>query len=150
MLVGVPLCFFGRRLFKPAMFISGIVVIVFLTFAIFYGTFLKENTQGWVGWVVLICAILVGSLFGFILTKVVKLGAFILAAWGGFCLALLLYNSFFYYAFEEVGLYCFATALAIVFGVLAVFFFDHVIINATALAGSYLIIDSIGMVVGRY
>ena len=78
------------------------------------------------------------------------MGAFILAAWGGFVLALLVYSSFLYLYFNIAGLYCFCGGVALFFGILAICFFDHIIINATALAGSYLFIEGIGVVAGHY
>jgi hypothetical protein len=132
------------------MFVTGMVVTLAVVWSIFYTTVLDKHQEYWIGWVVFIGALLLGVVVGFLFYKVAKIGAFFLAGWGGFTLGLLLYNSFFYLAFETVGLYCFCFALAIVFGTLAVFFFDHVIINMTALAGAYLFIEGIGMVAGRY
>lgn len=36
------------------------------------------------------------------------------------------------------------------FGILALFFFDHILIHATAILGSYLAIYGIGLVAGHY
>jgi len=95
--VGFFVCFFGRRLFKPMLFIVGVLVSVSLVWLIFYSTFLKEDTKSWVGWVVLGCSFLLGLIIGCVLMKLAKLGAFLLAAWGGFSLALLIYNAFLYF-----------------------------------------------------
>lgn len=148
--IGFFICFFGRRLFKPVIFICGVLLVLVLAWAIFYTTFLSENTDGWVGWAVLGGSIFVGLLVGFIFIKIIKLGAFILAALGGFVLALLLYNTFLYIYFNQIALYCFCFGVALVMGVLAIFLFDHIIINTTALAGAYLFVEGIGCVAGRY
>jgi hypothetical protein len=94
--IGFFVCFFGRLLFKPVMFLAGIIATVTLVWILFYSTFLSDNNEAWVGWTVLAVAVVLGLIVGFCLMKIVKLGAFILAAWGGFSLALLTYNSFFY------------------------------------------------------
>lgn len=96
LLVGFFVCFFGRKLYSPIFFISGVLVSVSLIYMIFYSTFLSDSTENWVGWVVLIAALLVGLFVGYIFMKIVKLGAFALAAWGGYSLGLLLYNMFLY------------------------------------------------------
>lgn len=96
LILGTVICFLGRTLFKPVLFISGMLVAIFLVWLIFYSTFLSNNTKTWVGWVVLIGSILLGLLIGAIFVKIAKLGAFVLAAWGGFSVGLLIYNAFLY------------------------------------------------------
>jgi len=148
--IGFVVCFFGRLLFKPVMFLAGVIATVCLVWILFYNTFLSSNTEQWVGWVVLSCSILVGLLVGCCMIKLIKLGAFVLAAWGGFSLALLTYNSFFYLVMNQVGFWCYSIGVALLFGILALFFFDHIIINATAIAGAFLFVNGIGIVAGRY
>lgn len=40
--------------------------------------------------------------------------------------------------------------MALFFGVLALFFFEHILIHATAVSGAYLAIAGIGIVAGHY
>ena len=148
--LGAFVCFFGRKLFKPVLFIAGVVLVVSLSWLIFYSTFLNTSTKSWVGWVVLGCSVLVGLCVGFLFTKVAKLGAFILAAWGGFSLGLLVYNAFLYKFFNVGGFWGFICGLALLFGILALFFFDHILIHSTAFAGAFLFIQAIGLVAGGY
>lgn len=150
LVVGIIVCFLGRTLFKPVLFIAGVLLSVSLIWIIFYSTFLNENTKPWVGWVVLVGAIIVGLIIGCLLVKLVKLGAFVLSAWGGYTLGLLIYNAFLYKMNSNVGFWCFTIGVALVFGILALFFFDHILIHSTALAGSFLAINGIGLVAGRY
>ncbi len=149
-IVGSLVCFFGRTLFKPVLFISGIIVSVVLIWIIFYSTFLNQNTKTWVGWVVLAGAVLFGCVIGCLLTKFAKIGAFVVAAWGGFSLGLLLYNTIIYKMDSDVGFWLFTIGCALACGILALFFFDHILILATALGGSFLVINGIGLVAGRY
>jgi hypothetical protein len=150
LIVGSIVCFLGRTLFKPVLFIGGVLLSVSLIWIIFYSTFLNEKTASWVGWVVLIGSIIVGLIIGCLMVKLVKIGAFILSAWGGYTLALLLYNAFLYKMNSNVGFWVFTIGIALVFGILALFFFDHILILATAMAGSFLVINGIGQVAGRY
>jgi hypothetical protein len=150
LVVGFLVCFLGRSLFKPVLFIAGILLSVSLVWIIFYSTFLSDNTKQWVGWVVLAGSVVLGLIIGCLFVKLVRLGAFILAAWGGFALALLIYNSFMYKMNSNVGFWCFTVGVALLFGILALWFFDHILIHSTALAGSFLVINGIGLVAGRY
>jgi hypothetical protein len=150
LILGSIICFLGRTLFKPVLFIAGVLLSVSLIWIIFYSTFLNEKTAAWVGWVVLIGAILVGCIIGCVVMKLVKLGAFLLAAWGGYALSLLLYNAFLYKMNSNAGFWCFTIGVALVCGILALFFFDHILILATAMIGSFLVINGIGQVAGKY
>ncbi len=150
LLGGLVITFFGRKLFKPVLFITGIIMATSLVMLIFYSTFLKSDTKSWVGWVVLASSLLLGCLLGYVFVKIVRLGAFCLAAWGGFSVGLLLFNAFAYKMNSDVGFWCFTLGFALVFGVLALCFFDHILIHATAILGSFMAIYGIGLVAGKY
>lgn len=150
LIAGSILCFLGRTLFRPTLFIAGLFLSISLVWIIFYSTFLNENTKPWVGWVVLVGAVIFGLIIGLVFVKLVKLGAFVLAAWGGYALSLLIYNAFLYKMNSNTGFWCFTVGTALVFGVLALFFFDHILIHSTAIIGSFLVINGIGIVAGHY
>jgi hypothetical protein len=148
--VGLLICFLGRTLFKPILFIAGMMLAIGVIMLLFYSTFLKNNTKVWVGWVVLAGSVILGLIVGCCLIKLSKIGAFVLAAWGGFSLALLIYNSFMYKMDSTAGFWCWTIGLALVCGILSLFFFDHILICSTALLGSFMAIYGIGLVAGHY
>lgn len=149
--IGFILCFFGRKLWKPLFFLTGLLLTIFIVLIIFYTTFLDSNTESWVGWVVIACSAIVGLIVGFIFMKISKLGAFVLAGWGGFCLGLLIWNSFLYLATTSNALFwCFTIACGLIVGILALVWFDHVIILTSAMAGSYVFVQGIGIVAGGF
>ena len=151
LIIGFIVCFFGRKLWKPIFFLTGVLLTVFLILIIFYTTFLNTNTASWVGWVVIASSVLLGLLVGFIFMKISKLGAFVLAGWGGFCLGLLIWNSFLYLATSSnVLFWLFCIGLGMITGILAIFFFDHIIILTSAMAGAYVFVLGIGIVAGGY
>lgn len=76
---------------------------------------------------------------GYLLTKIVIIGAFLLTGWGGYTLSLLLINSFLYkYIDSSIAYYGVQIGCAAGFGLIAVFFFDEVIIIGTSLIGGFL------------
>ena len=151
MVIGLFISMMGRKLFKVIVFIAGVFLVVAVVLLIFYTTFLKENTASWVGWVVLGCSVLLGLLLGCLFVKVIKLGAFAIAAWGGFSLGLLLYETFPLYKIDsQVFFWCFCIGLALICGILAICLFDHVLILTTALGGAYLFVAGIGLVAGHF
>ena len=123
-LIGFFICFFGLKLYKPIFFISGTLITIFIIVLVFYSTFLKSTTETWVPWVVLSGALLVGLLVGFIVMKISILGAFILAFIGGYCGALLLWNTFLYLVSSSAALfYTFTIGIGFICGVLSLIFF---------------------------
>lgn len=149
--IGFFICFFGLKLYKPIFFIAGTLVTMGIIILIFYSTFLKSTTESWVPWVVLSGALLVGLLVGFIVMKISILGAFVLAFFGGYCGALLLWNTFLYlFTTSNALFYSFTIGIALICGILALIFFDHCVILGSAMAGSFMVIAGIGIVAGGY
>ena len=94
--VGFVLCLFGRKMFKPTIFIVGLAAFVFLSMLVFYSIFFSSNTKDYVGWIVLAVSVVVGIFVGIVLAKLSKLGVAVLAGWGGACLGLVLWSAFLY------------------------------------------------------
>ena len=147
---GLFICFLGRRLFKPVIFITGMVFGVAILWFIFYKTVLKDSEKDWTGWVVCIGVLVLGFVLGCLFIKIVKLGVFLLAAWGGFVLGLLLYNSFFYLYCGNGGLWGISLGIGFVCGIVALKFCDHLLIISTAMIGSFLLVSGVGVVAGGY
>lgn len=88
--------FFGRKLFKPVIFLLGMLAFVAVSLLFFYSIFFNQNTKSYVGWIVLGCSTAVGILVGILLAKLSKLGVAVLAGWGGICLFLIVWSAFLY------------------------------------------------------
>jgi hypothetical protein len=151
-ILGAFITFFGLKLYKPIFFIAGALITIGVILLLFYGTFLKSTTESWVPWVVLACSLLVGLLVGFIVMKLSKsVGAFILAFIGGYVLGLLLWNTFLYLLTTSNALfYTFTFGTAVICGILALIFFDHLVILGSAMLGSFMVVAAIGIVAGGY
>lgn len=88
--------FFGRKLFKPVIFLLGMLAFVAVSLLFFYSIFFNQNTKSYVGWIVLGCSGAVGILVGILLAKLSKVGVAVLAGWGGICLFLIVWSAFLY------------------------------------------------------
>jgi len=148
--VGIFLTFLGRKLIKPAICLMATGATVFLVMFFFYGIFLSNNTETWVGWVVLSVAIIVGSILGLLLAKLTKLGVAVLAGWGGVALALVLWSAFIYKSNSQAVFWIILVAFALIFGGLSFCLFDHMVILATSFAGSYAVMRGISFYAGHY
>jgi hypothetical protein len=147
---GLFICFMGRAMFKPIVYIVAVSVVTSLILIIAYNTFLMNNSKTWVGWLVIAIALLAGFAAGCCVIRIIKVAIFIVAAWGGYAFALLIYNAFMYKMNSDAGFWSFTIGTALVVGVLSLCFFNHILIHATAFLGSYMAVFAIGMVAGRY
>ncbi len=147
---GLVICFLGRTIFKPILFTVSCIATFGLVMLISYSTFLSNNSKAWAGWTVLAVAVILGLLLGWLLLKFIRIGIFIVAAMGGYSVGLLLYNAILYKMHSQTGFWCFTIGVALLFGVLSLCFFNHLLIHATAILGSFMAVYGIGLVAGRY
>lgn len=94
--LGLVMNLFGKKLFKPIIFLVGTLAFVFLSMLFMYSAFFSRNMETWVGWLVLSISVIVGILVGLILAKLSRIGVAVLGGWGGVCLALILWSTFLY------------------------------------------------------
>lgn len=147
---GIFLGFFGRKLFKAAVFMVTALLVVFGILLLFYTTFLKDTTEVWVGWTVLVCSILIGLVAGFFMMKLERVGAALIAGWGGFLIGVMLNEMVLYMAESPAVFWCVSIACAITAAVLSFFFYEHVLINMTAFGGAYMLIRGISFYAGGF
>ena len=96
--VGFLLCFMGHALVRPSICFSGFLTSVAITCFIFYAVYLNNTSDLADFWYFLAGGVVVGTIVGLLLAWVVKIGAALLAGWGGVVLALILNESIFYRA----------------------------------------------------
>lgn len=149
-IAGIFLAFFGRKLFTAAVFLVTAILVVFAILLLFYTTFLKDTTEVWVGWTVLVCSILIGCVAGFFMMKLERVGAALLAGWGGFLVGFMLNETVLYLAESQALFWCTSIGCAIVAAVLSFFLFEHVLINMTAFGGAYMLIRGISFYAGGF
>lgn len=92
----------------------------------------------------------VGIIVGVLLAYCVKVGAAILAAWGGFALGLIL-NTAVMFHFEYSWVFWTTNAVCmVVCAFLSFYFFDHVMISSTVVLGSYAMVRGVSCYAGHY
>ena len=147
---GIFLGFFGRKLFKAAIFMVTTLIVVTVILLIFYTTFLKDTTEMWVGWTVLGCSVVVGLVLGFFMMKAERFGVSLLAGWGGFLLGLMI-NEIALYKVESTALFWSVTiGCAVVAAILSFFIYEHVLIIMTSFGGSYMLVRGVSLYAGGF
>lgn len=77
---------------------------------------------------------------GYFLLTLTKVGAFLVGVWGGYSLALLLYNAILYKIHSQGFFWGWTIVVALICGSLVICLYDHILILSTSLAGSYLLV----------
>jgi len=147
---GIFLCLLGRKAFVAAIFIITAFATAFLIMLAFYSLFLRDTTAQWVGWVVLCCAAIIGIIVGVLMTRLQRIGAALLAGWGGFMLGLLINETFLYKTQSEVLFWCLGIGVAVVCGLLTFVIYNHVIILTTSFMGAYLFWRGVSLYAGGF
>jgi len=148
--IGFLLAFYGFRLIKPSICFAGFLSCTMLALLIFYGVYISSIDQlstfyYWMGG-----GAIIGCIVGALLAYCVKVGAAILAAWGGFALGLIL-NTAVMFHFEYVWVFwttnivCMVICAALTFKV-----FDHAMIITTSALGSYALVRGVSCYAGHY
>ena len=150
MVVGLFENFLGRRLFRPTLFIIGLFSTVAIILFLFYVLFLPTGTNDWVGWTVLAVAVVLGLVLGFFLAKLSRVGLFLLGAWGGAIIGLVLSETVLYKADSIAALWVPVVVLGLLVGVLSFKWYNHIVIIATCVLGSYLFIRGLAIFAGGY
>lgn len=147
---GLAMTFFGLRLIKPSICFAGFLSCIMLTLLFFYAVYANSiddlaTFYYWMGG-----GAVVGILVGYFLSAFVKVGAAILAGWGGFMLGLML-NEAVLYNFKEVWVFWTANVLcALIAAALTFKFFENMMIFSTCTLGSYCLIRGVSCYAGHY
>jgi len=128
----------------------GVAVTSIALLLLCYTTFLKDTTASWIGWVILVCSCILGLAGGFLLYKCQRLGAAILAGWGGFMGGILINTTFAFAMHGSVVFWIVTCSCSLVAGLLALCFYTPVVIIMTSFAGSYTYVRGVSLYTGGY
>ena len=138
------------RMFRPTLFIVGMITTVFVLLLLFYVFFLPTDTDEWVFWTVIGAAVLIGILIGLLFAKLSRIGLFLIGCWGGAVLGLLLSEAVLYKTDNLVALWVPVGVLGLLIGVLSFKWYKGIVILATSLLGAFLFVRGIAVFAGGY
>lgn len=150
--LGAIVALFGKKIFRPTICIVGALVFTMVTSLLLFSLIFSRNSDQTWQWITFgICAA-IGVFVGLILAKMVKVGTAVLTAWGGVCLAMMLYAAFVYKLDNDskIVFYIFLILMGASFAVLGYYAFNHAVIISTAIIGSYAFIRGISMYAGGF
>ena len=147
---GFILAFYGFRLLKPTIFAAGFLACCAASMLIFYAAYANSVDELEAFYIWLGVGAGVGLIVGYLLQKVLKVGAAFVAGWGGLALGLIL-NEAVMWHFEYVWVFWTTNIVCmIVAAVLAFKYFEHIFIYSSSIMGSYFLIRGVSVYAGHY
>jgi len=133
-----------------AIFLAAAMISLVAILYVYYTMFMTSTSQAWLGWAVLGGAVVIGVLLGLTCTRFARVGATLIAVWGGFVLGMILNEAVLYMYTDEMIFWIVCGASAFVFGVLVFIVYNHAVILCTSLVGSYLFVRGISFYAGGF
>jgi hypothetical protein len=154
---GAIVTFFGRKFFQYTVAVVGAFLtflIVMLLCSIFgWLNYLEgDHTGGNLALTILSFFLAIGLAVGagFILNKLIRVGAIILAGAAGFFLGITVYQFAFHWVNNLYVMIGLSVGFALILAVLSFKYFDKVLIFGTALIGSYSFVRGISLFAGHF
>ena len=150
LIAGTLLVFMGRKLFKPAICLAGLLTTIFVSCLIYYSVYLEDTSDLADFWYFLGGGAVAGIFVGLLLCWASRIGAAVLAGWGGLTGALILNETLIFRA--EVEWLFWVTIVVCTLGaaVTAFFFLDQMLIASTVMLGSYALVRGVAAYAGHY
>jgi hypothetical protein len=149
--VGFIVCFYGLKLLKPCLFLGGLLSCMaagLLFCYLIYASSIDDFTSTF--YYFLGGGFVIGVIVGWLLARFVKVGAAVLAGWGGFCLGIIL-NEAFLFRFEYKWVFWASIIVCIIGAALLTFkLFELSIVLSTAFLGAYLMVRGVSCYAGHY
>lgn len=151
-ILGIILGFFGKKLFKIAICLTSSLAITCVLSLMVFTIFFSRNSSPTNEWIVFAVCAGVGICLGLMLALFFKFGIFIVGAWGGFCIGMIMYNAFMYKLDHNGNLFFWVTTLtlAIICGLIAIKLFNHTLILGTSVVGAYALVRGLSMFIGGF
>lgn len=150
LIAGTLLVFLGRKLFKPAICLTGFLTTIAVSCLIYYSVYLEDTSDLAEFWYFLGGGAAAGICVGLLLCWASRVGAAVLAGWGGLTGALILNETLIYRAEVEWLFWVTIVVCTVGAAVSAFFFLDHVLITSTVLLGSYALVRGVACYAGHY
>lgn len=150
LVAGLLLTFVGRLLVKPAICFAGFLSTILLSCLIFYAVYVEQESDLADFWYFLGGGAFAGIFVGILLAWLSRVGASVLAGWGGLCGGLILYEALLYRAEVEWLFWVTCVVSALAAATLAFFMLDPAVIVSTVLLGSYSLVRGVASYAGHY
>jgi len=149
--MGLFVCFFGLKMFRPTLFIAATVASFFLLLIFFFAVFVSYTTNDQVKIVLFLVAILPSLGVGWLILKAEKVGVFLLGAWLGVLGGFILYDALIsHFKPGTAVLYVVIGVCGVAAGAIGVWLEKAIVIFSTSFLGAYATVRAVGQLIGDY
>ena len=142
--------YYGAKMFKLTIFLFGIFSTVTFAFTLIFIVLEVNSMHQAVIWLILALSIVVGVFIGIFMSRIFRVGVWVIGWWTGLVFALLL-DSF---TFNKLGitymLYVLMVIFMAIFGFLAYRYYEYVLIGSSSILGAYFFIRGVSLFIGGY
>ena len=158
LIFGIAVTLVGRRFFAWTIGTLGCAVgfgVTMILFSMFdmlgpRGGVSTSDTSLFMFFLQLVFSLMIGFFVGFIMMRMLKIGAAILGATGGAFLGMALYQLAFFFFPNFILTVVFAVIFGLAGAILSFKYFDGIVILGTAFVGAYSIIRGASLIFGNY
>lgn len=151
-LLGFFVTFYGLKMFNIAIFCIATITTTFICGELFY-EFVKFNATSTTLWVVFFVCLVIGLIMGYLAIAFEKAGFFALGAALGVIVGMILYQGIlatFLAGHGSAIFYVFCGLLGLIGGLLSFWIYKDIIIIATSVVGSFIIVRGISVYTGNF
>ena len=148
--LGLFVAFFGTVFSNVIVFLVGSLATTALLLVILYSLILGPKVKSWLAWLIVSLSILVGLGVGFLLTKTERFYSVFMSACAGFLIGVLIDDVVLYLLGIKVLFWSVNVGLSVLFGALALRWFEVALILSTSLIGSFLTARGVSLVAGGW
>jgi len=150
-IMGLFVCFFGLKMFRPTLFIAATCASFFLLLIFFFAVFVNYTTNDSTKIVLFLVAILPSLGCGWLILKAEKVGVFLLGAWLGVLAGFILYDAIIsHFKPGTAVLYVVICICGVAAGAVGVWLEKGIVIFSTSFLGAYATVRAAGQLIGDY
>ena len=144
MVFGILLCFFGRIMIKPLLFVIGLASSTMGILLLYFLLFYKQNTNHILVWCIGILGALFGIMLGLIFYNGTKIASAVLAAYTGYSIGSIIYRVLPKLVHPEIAFYGITGTLAVGLVILALYNTERHLILNSSFFGAFIFMEGLG------
>lgn len=147
---GLIFAFLGIISSHVIVFVVGAVGMTCILLIIFYSLILGPKVERWLAWLIVSLSILVGLVFGYLLSIFEIFYSVFTSAAAGFLVGVLLEDAVLYLLQSKIVFWAVNLSLSLIGALMALAWYDVALILSTSLIGSFLTARGISLLVGGW
>jgi putative effector of murein hydrolase LrgA (UPF0299 family) len=150
MVLGIVLCFFGRIMIKPALFVIGFASSTIGLLLLYFLLFYKDMTHKWLVYGIGLLGALFGIMLGLIFWNLTKMASAVMAAYTGFSIGTIIYRILPELKHPKVAFYGIIGPMSLGLLILALYNTERHLILNSSFFGAFIFMQGLGSFLPNY